>query len=212
MQQIYWNRELYHYGIPRRSGRYPFGSGKNPRASRRESKSGIVFVSGSSKTQTPESTYYRKNLPKQVSDKLDSYMSANKKIIVGDAPGIDRQVQDYLKSKGYSNVELYGPGTKMRYAANNKWKRNLIDALEFEPGSKEWLAKKDVAMTNNSTEGLAVVLKDGANATRRNVSRLMNQNKKVEVFELNDKDENLDRFMSSEELDKIFKTKISKIR
>ena len=27
---IQWNQELYHYGIPRRSGRYKWGSGKNP--------------------------------------------------------------------------------------------------------------------------------------------------------------------------------------
>ena len=28
---ITWNQELYHYGMPRRSGRYPYGSGKNHR-------------------------------------------------------------------------------------------------------------------------------------------------------------------------------------
>ena len=27
---IYWNTELYHYGMPRRSGRYKWGSGENP--------------------------------------------------------------------------------------------------------------------------------------------------------------------------------------
>lgn len=27
---IQWNKELYHYGMPRRSGRYKWGSGKNP--------------------------------------------------------------------------------------------------------------------------------------------------------------------------------------
>lgn len=28
--KILWNSELYHYGVPRRSGRYKWGSGKNP--------------------------------------------------------------------------------------------------------------------------------------------------------------------------------------
>lgn len=28
--KITWNDELYHYGMPRRSGRYKWGSGKNP--------------------------------------------------------------------------------------------------------------------------------------------------------------------------------------
>lgn len=27
---VKWDKELYHYGIPRRSGRYPWGSGKDP--------------------------------------------------------------------------------------------------------------------------------------------------------------------------------------
>ena len=43
----------------------------------------------------------------------------------------------------YDNVEVYSPGTKVRYTANKKWKSNLVDAPEFEPGSPEWLAKKD---------------------------------------------------------------------
>lgn len=212
---IRWDNSNYlmHYGMPRRSGRYPYGSGKNPRASRRtsNSKSQTVFVSGSSKTQNPDSIYFRKKLPKQVTDQLDEHMNNKKRIIVGDAPGIDRQVQNYLKSKNYNNVELYGPGQQIRYAANKNWKQNLIDAPEYEPGSKEWLAKKDVAMTNAATEGLAIVLKDGANATRRNVSRLMSQNKKVKVYELNDQGEALDRFMSDREIRRIMKMKINKI-
>ena len=28
--KIIWNSELYHYGQPRRSGRYKWGSGKDP--------------------------------------------------------------------------------------------------------------------------------------------------------------------------------------
>ena len=38
---IQWNNELYHYGIPRRSGRYKWGSGKNPRAAKKYRSSSI---------------------------------------------------------------------------------------------------------------------------------------------------------------------------
>ena len=55
-----------------------------------------TFISGSSKTQNQESPYYRKELPKTIRTKIDSYMKSGDKIIIGDAPGIDRQVQDYL--------------------------------------------------------------------------------------------------------------------
>lgn len=79
-----------------------------------------LFVSGSSKTQDSASAYYRRQLPKAVKDELNSAMALKQKIIVGDAPGIDRQVQNYLYSKKYSDVEVYGPGKQVRYLRNKK--------------------------------------------------------------------------------------------
>lgn len=144
-----------------------------------------VFVSGSSKTQDEASGYYRKELPKDIQKQLDSHMSKGNRIIVGDAPGIDRQVQDYLNAKNYKNVEVYGPGKQVRYSANSKWKTNPIDDPDHEPGSKEWLAKKDIAMTEAADEGLAIVLDEGAKATRKNVQRLSDSGKSVKVYSLN---------------------------
>ena len=141
-----------------------------------------VFISGSSKTQFEDSGYYRKELPKAIQNKIDDYIKDHAHIIVGDAPGIDRQVQDYLNEKGYDAVEIYGPGKQVRYAANDKWKTNPVDAPEFEEMSPEWLRKKDIAMTNDATEGLAIVLDNGAQATRNNVERLRGQGKTAEVF------------------------------
>ena len=121
----------------------------------------ILFVSGSSKTQDKSSPYYRRKLPKMVRQNLKWSMKNGDKIIVGDAPGIDRQTQDYLKKKRYDNVEIYGPGKQVRYSANKKWKTNPIDDPDHEPMSPEWLAKKDIAMTNRATKGLAVILDNG---------------------------------------------------
>lgn len=149
-------------------------------------KSETLFVSGSSKTQDPESKYYRKDLPKEIQNELDSSMKRKEKIVVGDAPGIDRQVQDYLNAKEYSNVEVYGPGKEVRYSANKKWKTNPIDDPEHEPYSPEWLRKKDEFMTDVADKGLAVILDEGAKATRNNVDRLVKQNKDVKVFMLRD--------------------------
>lgn len=144
-----------------------------------------VFISGSSKTQDKSSEYYRKQLPKDIRTEIDGYIRRGDKILVGDAPGIDRQVQNYLNKKGYSNVVVYGPGKSVRYSANKKWKTKPVDAPEFEPMSPEWLRKKDIAMTNDSTKGLAVVLENGgAKATRNNVQRLIEQSKDVKIFEL----------------------------
>lgn len=145
-----------------------------------------LFVSGSSKTQFKDSGYYRKQLPKEVKNYIDDFMSIyGNRLIVGDAPGIDRQVQNYAKKKGYANVDVYGPGTKLRYLADKKWSQHPIDAPEFEVGSSEWLAKKDKAMSDAADKGLAIVLENGgAGATRKNVERLISDNKDVKVYEL----------------------------
>lgn len=141
-----------------------------------------IFVSGSSKTQDKNSPFYLKKLPKDIKKDLKKYMKNNDTIIVGDAPGFDRQVQDFIKK--YKNVEIYSPGNETRYMANKKWKNHLIDAPEYEKGSSQWLAKKDIAMTNRATEGLALTINGGSQATRNNVQRLVDQYKNVKVYEL----------------------------
>lgn len=152
-----------------------YGRRKNP----------TVFISGSSKTQFEDSGYYRKELPKEIQNKIEQYMNEKKTILVGDAPGIDRQVQDFLNDRGYMDVEVYSPGKKVRYSANEKWNTNLVDVPDAEEGSGEWLRGKDEAMTNRADEGLAVILDEGAKATRNNIERLGSQNKKCDVFQLN---------------------------
>lgn len=147
-----------------------------------------TFISGSSKTQNPDSPYYRKELPKEVRSKIDSYMESGDKIIVGDAPGVDRQVQDYLNLKRYQNVEVYGPGKEVRYTANSKWNTKTVDSGKYEPNTDEWRAEKDKVMSKVADRGLAIVLENGgAGATRDNINRLVTQNKDVSVFELDSK-------------------------
>ena len=148
-------------------------------------KQDALFISGSSKTQDKASEYHRSRLPKVIRAEIDQAIQKGTKIVIGDAPGIDRQVQNYLKRQKYDNVEIYGPGQKVRYSANKKWKTHPIDAPEFEVGSPEWLAKKDQLMAEMATKGLAIVLDEGGSkATRKNVERLINAHKDVKVYEL----------------------------
>lgn len=145
-----------------------------------------TFISGSSKTQNPDSPYYRKSLPKSIRNEIDGYMKSGDKIVIGDAPGIDRQVQDYLKSKGYKNVEVYGPGKgSVRYSADKDWSTKTIDSGTYKPDSDEWRAEKDEFMSKIADRGLAIVLENGgAGATRDNIDRLIDRNKEVKVYEL----------------------------
>lgn len=144
----------------------------------------VLFISGSSKTQDKMSPYYQRKLPKQIRKSIKRSMKSRETIIVGDAPGIDRQAQLYLKKKHYKNVEVYGPGIKVRYSANSKWKTHPINDPDHEPMSKEWLTKKDRAMTDRATKGLAVILNEGSSATRNNIVRMASQKKHTEVYEL----------------------------
>lgn len=159
-----------------------------------------LFVSGSSKTQDKQSGYYRKKLPREIRKELKTAIRNQDTVIVGDAPGVDRQVQDYLNKKRYANVEVYGPDIQPRYKAGKNWVFNAINDSKSKPGSKEWLAKKDIAMTNRATKGLAVTLDEGANATRRNVERLRSQGKDAVVYELSKKGKRKDRWVDSKDV------------
>lgn len=190
---------LAHYGVGHlqggNSGRCKWGSGKNPK--QREGSGKRVFVSGSSKTQDKESGYYRRKLPKAVRAELDAKMKNGDTILVGDAPGIDRQVQDYLKKKRYKNVEVFSPGYKgPRYNADEKhWLNRKVDVPWAEEGSPEWLAGKDKVMAEVADEGIAVILDNGAAATRKNVGRLALEGKDVSVYELSGVKEEMDRWV-----------------
>lgn len=182
-----WDSELAHYGIPGMKWgvrRYQNPDGTLTAEGKRHYSGEVMFVSGSSKTQDKQSAYYRRKLPKFARQILKSCIKKGDTVIVGDAPGIDRQVQEYLKKKHYDNVEVYGPGKQVRYSANKRWKTNPVDAPEYAEGSKEWLAKKDIAMTERATKGLAIILDEGSKATRKNVERLIEQNKEVRIYEL----------------------------
>lgn len=185
-----YNDELYHHGIM--GQKWGVRRFQNPDGSLTDEgrKRYTVFVSGSSKTQDKNSGYYLRKLPKQVRKDLKSHMKNGDKIVVGDAPGVDRQVQNYLKKKHYKNVEVYGPGddNKVRYSANKKWKQTTINSGKYKPDTDEWRAEKDKFMSKIADKGIAVVLENGgAGATRNNVKRMFDDNKDTKVYELSSK-------------------------
>jgi len=176
MYNNFWH-ELYHSGVKgmkwgvRNGPPYPIED--------------RVFISGSSKTQTKDSGYYRKKLPAEISKKIDEYVKDKKRIIVGDAPGIDSQVQTYLSNKKYNKVTIYTTEKQPRFYANKDlgWKVKRIKSNETD--MKKRLVAKDIAMTNDATEALAVILDNGATATRNNVERLRQKGKEALIFQLN---------------------------
>ena len=149
---------------------YPIGS--SPRK---------VFISGTSKIKLKDSEYYRKSLPKEITSKIDSYMKDNNHILIGDAPGIDTEVQKYLAKKGYRNVTVY---TISEGKPRSYWDDGHLGwGIKNVEGTEQ--VDKDKVMSKDAHTGFAVILEDGAKATRNNIDRMRKDDKDVEVVQLN---------------------------
>ena len=55
-----------------------------------------------------------KKLDESVTRRIDKMMNQGYEIILGDADGIDKAVQNYLNIQGYSKVTVYHSGTAVR--------------------------------------------------------------------------------------------------
>lgn len=158
---------ILHYGVGHlhggHSGRYPWGSGKK------------VFVSGGSKTE---------KIPRKAKKDIKQNVKAGNRILIGDAPGIDTAVQNYIKK--YNNVSVYTIFDEPRYLANKNWEVKKIKPknTEVEGGYNKGNVDKDIAMTNDSDSGIAIPIKGQSQATRNNIQRLIDQNKNVKTYEI----------------------------
>ena len=122
-----------------------------------------VFVSGK--------VSYDKTLSKKVRGELDGAMKAGSKILVGDAPGADTRVQDYLAKSNYKNVTVYTSDGKAR---NNvgEWKEKNI-GLNLKDDRKR-RAQKDKRMAYAATKAIVIMPEDDRpdSAMSKNLQRL----------------------------------------
>jgi hypothetical protein len=128
-----------------------------------------VFISGSIGIS---------KLPYPAIEKIDSIINRNFTVLVGDAKGVDLQVQKYLSGKCYNNVIIYFVGSKTR---NNvgKWETKEIDNDVNKKG-RELYTLKDVAMANDADYGLMIW--DGlSRGTLNNIKEMKARNKRFFV-------------------------------
>lgn len=130
-----------------------------------------VFVGGSRKIS---------KLSTEVLQRLDEIFAKKLPVVIGDAAGVDKSVQQYLNLKGYRDVEVFCCGTRCRNNVGN-WPIRQV-AVNSNRRDFDFYATKDLRMSEEASFGLMIW--DGASAgTLMNVLRLIKRNKSAVIFE-----------------------------
>lgn len=130
-----------------------------------------VFIGGSRKIS---------RLSSEVHQKLDGLLARNLAIVIGDAAGVDKSVQQYLHARGYRDVEVFCSGDRCRNNLGNWPTRQVV--VNSSRRDFDFYATKDLRMSEEASFGLMIW--DGESAgTLMNVLRLIKQNKSVVIFE-----------------------------
>ena len=130
-----------------------------------------VFIGGSRRIS---------RLSSEVQRRLDELIANDSQIVVGDANGVDKSVQQYLHEKGYREVEVFCSGARCRNNVGN-WPTRQV-AVTSSKRDFDFYATKDLRMSEECSSGLMIW--DGESAgTLMNVLRLVKQNKSALIFE-----------------------------
>lgn len=130
-----------------------------------------VFIGGSRRVS---------RLDKQVKGRLDEIVRKRLPIIIGDANGADKAVQDYLRQSAYDQVEVFCTEGHCRNNLGN-WKIRAVPAVSGRKRNRDYYAAKDRLMADEGSIGFMVW--DGkSKGTLDNVLRLMQQGKKAVVY------------------------------
>ncbi len=115
----------------------------------------------------------------QVRERLDNIINKGLPVIVGDANGADKAIQQYLHEKSYRNVEVFCTGKICRNNVGH-WTAQLVKTNAIQRDFSFYSAK-DRVMTSEATFGLMIW--DGKSiGTLLNIWRLLNSHKKVVVY------------------------------
>ena len=114
----------------------------------------------------------------EVLKNLKKIMENNDKIFVGDADGVDKTIQTFLKSKSYNNVIVYS----MENVRNNigNWE-NIKIFTTLKKNTREYFTEKDKKMAEIADEGFMIWNKE-SKGTLNNIINLLIMNKKVQLY------------------------------
>lgn len=115
----------------------------------------------------------------EVRQRLDTIVEKKLPVLIGDANGADKAVQQYLHGKHYANVEVFCAGSVCRNNVGN-WKLRRVSS-ETRERNFDFYAAKDRLMSQQATLGLMIW--DGKSVgTLLNVLRLLRKKKKAVVY------------------------------
>jgi len=114
----------------------------------------------------------------EVLKNLKKIMENNDKILVGDADGVDKTIQTFLKSKSYNNVIVYS----MENVRNNigNWE-NIKIFTTLKKNTREYFTEKDKKMAEIADEGFMIWNKE-SKGTLNSIINLLIMNKKVQLY------------------------------
>lgn len=131
-----------------------------------------VFISGSISI---------KQIPKNVVESLEKIQKNKLEVLVGDADGIDRKVQDYFKKNNYENICVYSIYSPPRNLSSPIFRKKLVRVTEDIKKERERQTLKDKAMTEDSDYSL-VVWDGKSKGSHKNILRALELKKKVKVY------------------------------
>lgn len=115
----------------------------------------------------------------EVRQRLDTIIEKTLPVLIGDANGADKAVQQYLHGKHYANVIVFCAGSVCRNNVGN-WKLQRVFP-ETRDRNFNFYAAKDRLMSQQATVGLMIW--DGKSVgTLLNVLRLLRKKKKAVVY------------------------------
>jgi hypothetical protein len=129
-----------------------------------------VFIGGSRRVT---------RLNSEVRKRLDRIIERQLPVLIGDANGADKAVQQYLQDRGYNSVEVFCVGQDCRNNVGH-WKMRAVPSPRSGKGFA-YYAVKDREMAREASIGF--MLWDGKSmGTLANIFRLVKQRKKVAVY------------------------------
>jgi hypothetical protein len=114
-----------------------------------------------------------------VIERLTNIKNQNFTVLVGDANGVDKSVQEFFHTVGYNNVIVYASNGKVRNNVGN-WQIKRVDVPRNVTGF-DFYAQKDIQMSIDADYGL-MVWNGKSRGTFNNIVNLTNQRKKVAVY------------------------------